>query len=160
MSSINPVSATPPATSAPAASTGTDSLTDPNTFLKLLVAELKYQDPLNPADPNQYLAQTAQFSMVQKINDLDSQMTSMLKASQEAAGAALIGRQVTGTTAAGDAITGAVTGLNASTSGVDLLVSGQDVPIGNVTSITAATTSASAAAASTSQPTTSATEPA
>ena len=134
MSAINPINAAPATSTAP--STGTNSLTDPNTFLKLLVAELKYQDPLNPADPNQYLAQTAQFSMVQKINDLDSQMASMLKASQEAAGAALIGRQVAGTTAQGDTVKGAVTGMQTSSSGVDLLVDGKDVPIANVTSIT------------------------
>jgi flagellar basal-body rod modification protein FlgD len=144
MSSISPINAT---STAPAPTTGTDSLTDPNTFLKLLVAELKYQDPLNPADPNQYLAQTAQFSMVEKINDLDTQLTAMNKASQEAAAAALIGRQVVGTTATGDAVTGAVSAVQASSSGVDLLVGGKDVPMGSVTSITEATSAATTATA-------------
>ena len=142
MSSISPISAlTTPASTGTSSSTGTNSLADPNTFLQLLVAELKYQDPMNPADPNQYLAQTAQFAMVQKINDLDTQMASMLKASQEAAGSSLIGRQVTGTTAAGDPVTGTVTGIQTSASGVDVLVGGQDVPIADVTAITGASAS-------------------
>ena len=38
--------------SAPAAATNaTSSLLDPNTFLTLLVDELKYQNPFNPSDP-------------------------------------------------------------------------------------------------------------
>ncbi|HZQ87363.1 MAG TPA: flagellar hook capping FlgD N-terminal domain-containing protein [Acidimicrobiales bacterium] len=146
MSSINPLN---PAAPAPAAATGSNSLTDPNTFLKLLVAELKYQNPLNPADPNQYLAQTAQFSMVQKINDLDTQMTAMNKASQEAAAAALIGRHITGSTASGDTVQGTVTGVQATGSDVQLLVGGQDVPMTAVTSIAAATTAAATTAPAT-----------
>ena len=39
--------------------TKSDSLSDKDTFLKLLVAQLKYQDPSNPADSTQFLAQTA-----------------------------------------------------------------------------------------------------
>ena len=35
---------------------------DKDMFLKLMVTQLKYQDPLNPADPDEFLAQTAQFT--------------------------------------------------------------------------------------------------
>lgn len=163
MSTINPITSATASASSTNASTGANSLSDPNTFLKLLVAELKYQNPLNPSDPNQYLAQTAQFSMVQKINDLDSQMTAMLKASQEAAGAALIGRQVTGTTTGGDPVTGVVSSLQASASGVDLLVGGKAVPIADVTAISgaaSAATAATSASTDTTTPSTSPTQPA
>jgi flagellar basal-body rod modification protein FlgD len=140
MSSINPISTvsptslTTPSTTA-SASTGTNSLTDPNTFLKLLVAELKYQDPMNPTDPNTMLAQTAQFSVVEQLNNLTTQIAAMTTSSQDAAGAALIGRRVAGTDAAGDAVSGVVSGLQTSSSGMELLVGGQDVPLANVTSI-------------------------
>lgn len=39
-------------------------------FLKLLVAQLKNQDPNNPADNGEFLGQIAQFSMVSGIDDL------------------------------------------------------------------------------------------
>ena len=153
MSSINPISAVSPTTpttpsTTASASTGTNSLTDPNTFLKLLVAELKYQDPMNPTDPNTMLAQTAQFSVVEQLNNLTTQIAAMTTSSQDAAGAALIGRQIVGTDAAGDAVNGVVSGLQTSSSGMELLVGGKDVPLANVTSI------ADASAATTPSPTT------
>ena len=46
---------------------GSKSVGDQDTFLKLLVAQLKYQDPSNPADSTQFLAQTAQFTQVEKL---------------------------------------------------------------------------------------------
>jgi flagellar basal-body rod modification protein FlgD len=37
------------------------------TFLKLLVAQIKYQDPLNPADSIQFVSQLAQFSELEQV---------------------------------------------------------------------------------------------
>ena len=51
---------------------------DKDTFLKLLVAQMKYQDPGNPADTNQLMAQTATFSQVEKLEELAKQNASML----------------------------------------------------------------------------------
>ena len=49
---------------------------DKNTFLTLLVAQIKNQDPLNPADGTQFVAQLAQFSQLEQMmgvrEDLDS----------------------------------------------------------------------------------------
>ncbi|HZO91291.1 MAG TPA: flagellar hook capping FlgD N-terminal domain-containing protein [Chthonomonadaceae bacterium] len=41
-------------------------------FLKLLVTQLTNQDPLNPQDQSQFLAQLAQFSTVEGVNNLQS----------------------------------------------------------------------------------------
>ena len=48
---------------------------DENTFLKLLVAQLKYQNPLQPTDPSTFMAQTAQFTQVEKLNQLVQMQT-------------------------------------------------------------------------------------
>src|ERR1700755_3191230 len=64
---------------------------DQDTFLKLLVAQLKYQDPSNPADSTQFLAQTAQFTQVQKLG----QIADMMQAQQLIGASALVGRTVT-----------------------------------------------------------------
>jgi flagellar basal-body rod modification protein FlgD len=54
-----PTSATEKTTDKPGGEMGKDA------FLQLLVAQLKYQDPSTPADSREFLAQTAQFTMVE-----------------------------------------------------------------------------------------------
>ena len=73
-----------------------------DAFLKLLVAQLKNQDPQSPADSSQMAAQLAQFSSVEQLTNisktLDSQSTSQATLIQQvAAGAASgnIGRVIT-----------------------------------------------------------------
>ncbi|MEP0702358.1 MAG: flagellar hook capping FlgD N-terminal domain-containing protein, partial [Lentilitoribacter sp.] len=39
---------------------------DFETFLKMLTAQARYQDPLEPIDSSEYAAQLAQFSMVEQ----------------------------------------------------------------------------------------------
>src|SRR3954452_4106190 len=94
--------------------------TDPNTasngmnkdtFLKLLVAQLKYQNPMSPADGTQFLAQTAQFSMVEKLEDMDAQITSGLNAQKTAAATGMLGQQIVATGSDGKDVTGIVTGM-------------------------------------------------
>lgn len=48
--------------SAPAAVSPINELANQNVFLQLLVAQLKNQDPQNPADGTQFVTQLAQFS--------------------------------------------------------------------------------------------------
>ena|SRR5258708_186174 len=56
---------TPPPASAP--STKSSTTPDQATFLKLLVTQIQNQDPLNPSDGTQFLAQLAQFSELEQM---------------------------------------------------------------------------------------------
>ncbi|HEX5198361.1 MAG TPA: flagellar hook capping FlgD N-terminal domain-containing protein [Actinoplanes sp.] len=66
-------------------------LGDKDTFLKLLVAQLKYQDPSNPADSTQFLAQTAQFTQVEKLGNI----ADLLKSQRLVGASGLVGHSVT-----------------------------------------------------------------
>ena len=97
LSSVNATSAT----SGSAAAAKADPATDPNAaqdrFLKLLVAQLNNQDPMNPLDNAQMTSQMAQINTVTGIQQLNQTMKSMadqFNALQVMQGTALIGRNV------------------------------------------------------------------
>jgi flagellar hook assembly protein FlgD len=56
----------PAAASGAKSNTGTTSMGDYNTFLQLLIAQAKNQDPTNPTDPSQYVQQFAALSQVEQ----------------------------------------------------------------------------------------------
>ena len=49
------------------ASGGTDALANESTFLQLLVAQIKNQDPTQPMDSTAFLSQLAQFSQLKQL---------------------------------------------------------------------------------------------
>jgi len=85
-------------TASPVASTTSSSASEiSDRFLKLLVTQLKNQDPMNPMDNAELTSQLAQLSTVEginKMNDSISGLATQFRASQALQGASLIGRQV------------------------------------------------------------------
>jgi flagellar basal-body rod modification protein FlgD len=77
--------------------TGTSAQSLSNTFLKLLVAQMNNQDPLNPVDNSQVTSQMAQISTVTGISSLNttvSQLVSQLQQSQAMQSTQLSGHTV------------------------------------------------------------------
>ncbi|ACX96597.1 flagellar hook assembly protein FlgD [Halothiobacillus neapolitanus] len=73
---------------------GAESL-DMNSFMKLLTTQLQNQDPTNPTDNSQMIAQLAQFSSLQGISQLNTTVNgfqSTLQSSQIMQAAALVGK--------------------------------------------------------------------
>ena len=69
---------------------------DFETFLQMLTAQARFQDPLEPMDSSEYAAQLAQFSMVEQqvlSNDLLSTLTDTLNASSIGQVASWIGME-------------------------------------------------------------------
>jgi flagellar basal-body rod modification protein FlgD len=54
--------------------TGINALAQKDTFLKLLVAQIRHQDPMNPADGTEFLSQLAQFSQLEQIMQVRSEL--------------------------------------------------------------------------------------
>lgn len=109
------------AAAATASSTGSASAAampqlSQSDFLSLIIAQMKSQDPTQPADPNQFVNEFAQLSEVSGINGMETSMGTLsgsMQASQLLSGTSLIGRHVlaAGTTAAltaGGSVSGAV----------------------------------------------------
>jgi len=113
----------------------TDGLGDQQTFLELMVAQLRYQDPLNPTDSSEFLSQSAQFTALQKMQDVADQ-TAMLLTTQLSFGASsLIGKTVHWNDENGVEQTGVVQGTTFLPSGPVLSVDGHEVPVMSVISV-------------------------
>ena len=113
---------------------GPDQELGKDTFLKLLVAQLRYQDPMNPADGSEFLAQSAQFTMVEKLEEIARQGAEM----RTLAASGLVGRSVKWTDAEGQAQSGVVSTVKQTASGSILVVEGTEVPLASVTEVSAA----------------------
>jgi flagellar basal-body rod modification protein FlgD len=120
-----------PASAAPAAK---DNL-GKDAFLKLLVAQLRYQDPMNPADGTAFMSQTAQFTSLEKLGDLSTTATDQLANQMMLSASNMIGRTVTYTGTDGTAATGVVTAAQFSGSVPTLRVGNTDVPLPAVTEV-------------------------
>lgn len=73
LSSVSPLSgASVP--NAPLGANGKTPSADYNTFIKLLVAQLKNQDPTTPSDPTKFVSQLASFSAVQEATKTNKKL--------------------------------------------------------------------------------------
>ncbi len=68
---------------------------DYQAFLKLLVAEMKNQDPTEPMDSTEYVAQLASFSQVEQSVQINSKLDQILQTSAVAQADSLLGHTIT-----------------------------------------------------------------
>jgi flagellar basal-body rod modification protein FlgD len=134
-------------TATPATTTATTSVSrndqmDKDTFLKLLVAQMKYQDPSNPASSSDLMAQTATFSQVEQLQQIATQNTAMLALQRATSAGSLVGQTVTYTAEDGTATTGKVGSvvIATDTSEATATVNGVAVPMGRITQVSAPST--------------------
>ena len=116
-------------------------------FLKLLVAQMKYQDPSNPASSSELMAQNATFTQVEKLEEIATQNASLLALQRSSSAVALVGRTVSYTDETGAKQTGLVTSvrLGTDTTEATAMVGGVAVAMGRITEVasTAASSSSS-----------------
>lgn len=104
------------------------ALPDYDTFLQLLIAQLRNQDPTEPMDPTQQVAQLATFSQVEQSMQISAKLDALMATSALAQADGVIGRTVT---SADGSITGEVASLTVVTGGaVAVLTDGREVPLG------------------------------
>ena len=104
-------------------------------FLKLMVAQLKNQDPMNPTDSSQFLAQTAQFTSLEKLDAVATQTAQALTAQMAFGASGLVGRTVTYTGTDGAELTGTVSSVRFTAGGPLLGVGDAEVDLNSVTKV-------------------------
>ncbi|MFE0019047.1 flagellar hook assembly protein FlgD [Mesorhizobium sp. NPDC059054] len=100
---------------------------DYQSFLKLLMAQMKNQDPTKPMDSTEYVAQLAQFSQVEQSVQMNTKLEYILQSSALSQADSLIGRQLT---SADGNTTGVVKEVRLASDGlIAVLADGKEVPV-------------------------------
>ncbi len=63
--------------------TGDNSKLGKDAFLKILVTQLQHQDPTSPMDDKEFIAQMAQFSSLEQMQNMTSAMENLLLSQQQ-----------------------------------------------------------------------------
>ncbi len=119
--------------SATSTRTGSSDL-DPQAFLKLLMAQMKYQDPLQGTDTQQFMQQVSTLSSMQQQYSLNEQMANLMSQQSLQGAAALVGKTIKATVN-DQAIEGQVTKVGLKDGVATLYVGENQVPYSAVTQI-------------------------
>jgi flagellar basal-body rod modification protein FlgD len=122
----------------PTGTTETKSKTavDYESFLKLLVAEMKNQDPTKPMESTDFVAQLATFSQVEQSVQSNSKLDQILQSSALSQAGSLIGREIT---SADGKTTGIIAEVKIKSGGVvAVLEGGKEITVGDGVVIRAA----------------------
>lgn len=126
-------------------------------FMKLLVAQMRYQNPMAPSEGTEYLAQVSQYAMVEQMQKVNQGQQEISAYQRSMIATSFIGKVVAGTGEAGLPVSGEVVGVAYQSGRPVLVTTGGELAIDNVDEArlpsgssakpnTAATTAATAAA--------------
>jgi len=102
-----------------------------NTFLTLLITQLKNQDPMNPQDSSQFVAQLASFSSLEQMTSMNTAMNNVLDNSATS----LIGQNVTLLDSSGNLVQGTVTGIVYFANTPAVQVNGVNYPLSDIQNV-------------------------
>jgi flagellar basal-body rod modification protein FlgD len=105
-------------------------------FLTLLVTQLQNQDPIEPVKQENFIAQLAQFSMVEGVENLNAQFSDLLYSQQLSGGFNLVDRIVSFyPPGSREPQTGHVSEVYVDAGRIQVVVGGQTVPITQVVGV-------------------------
>lgn len=94
-------------------------------FLRLLVAQLRNQDPLQPLADREFVAQLAQFSALEQMQNVSQAVAELARRQEAAAAFALVGRRVRVQAEDGSTVEGVVASVRREDGAFRLLVDGR-----------------------------------
>ena len=112
-----------------------------NDFLKLLVAQMGAQDPMNPQSNTDFIAQMAQFSSLQQTTSMQTNLSQISSQQQLMQANSLIGRQVSLQATADQTAQGVVSEVQVQSGTPKIIVNGQSFDLSQVLSIQPVTSS-------------------
>ena len=104
-------------------------------FMLLLMAQLKNQDPMKPMEDKEFITQLAQFSSLEAIEKMTSQMEELTGSQMLVQAATLIGKQVSAKLASGEVVSGTISQIKMQDGKPIAVVNGKDVATSLITQI-------------------------
>ena len=108
---------------------------DSDAFLQLLVAQMRYQNPMEPTDGTAMLQQTAQFTTVETLQSISELQSQLARMQQVSLAVDVVGKDVTAFDVDGSAISGTVDGVRFTADGAMLQIDGTEILMENVVSV-------------------------
>ncbi len=108
---------------------------DKDAFLQILVAQMRYQNPLAPQDSNQFISQVVELTTMEQLFNLSKSMEMLLKAQELSLSAGLVGKQVAVAGPDGQDVRGAVEKVVIGEEGIRLVIDGISYDYGTVKEI-------------------------
>ena len=106
-----------------------------DAFLKLLVAQLRYQNPMQPGDGTEMLQQTAQFTTVETLQAISETNQQLMGLTQVSLAMSSVGKSVSAIDVDGGTVYGTVHGVRFTADGPYLNVDGNEIPLDNVLTV-------------------------
>ncbi|MGB9804764.1 MAG: flagellar hook capping FlgD N-terminal domain-containing protein [Desulfofundulus sp.] len=97
---------------------------DKDAFLQVLVAQLRYQNPMSPMDQDQFMSQMTQITALEQIMNLNKSMETLLQTEELSLAANLVGKQVTVVGQDGRDVEGSVEKLIINENGIKVVING------------------------------------
>jgi flagellar basal-body rod modification protein FlgD len=73
---------------------GTKNGLGKDSFLKLLVTELRHQDPTKPMEDKEFIAQMAQFSSLEQMSNISKEMRNLVSSSKSSEAYGMLGKDI------------------------------------------------------------------
>jgi flagellar basal-body rod modification protein FlgD len=106
---------------------------DKDSFLKLLVAELRHQDPTQPMNDREFISQMAQFSSLEQMSNMNQSIEKLVLRSQSSDAFSLIGKEVEAVDFASQQIVrGLVSGVVYRQDGVKVIIGSAEVSLNDI----------------------------
>jgi len=107
------------------------------SFLRLLVTELRHQDPTRPMEDREFIAQMAQFSSLEQMRNMNQEMRNLIRSSQSSEAYSLLGKNIEAFNPANNTrVTGIVSSIRIQNDQFTLMVGDTEVTLDQVQRVT------------------------
>ncbi|MBN2160679.1 MAG: flagellar hook assembly protein FlgD [Spirochaetes bacterium] len=109
---------------------------DKDAFMKLLITELRYQDPTRPMEDREFIAQMAQFSTLEQMSNMNKEISGLVRSSRSSEAFSLLGKHIEALdSVTGRRVSGVVTSIQYNGDEQLLVVGSQKVKFSDIHSV-------------------------